>query len=116
VCDSSWSISKFTTSLTPLDPRNAQIGDPALRNNEGGESGYEALFHINSAFYAVRESILDRATQSYHAAIKKSHLDPNQDQSYTIARLLFFSPGSKAKMQKICCQPQLRKRDTVNEK
>jgi hypothetical protein len=85
VCDSSWSISKFTTSLTPLDPQNVQIGNPTQRNSQEGESSYEALFQVNSVFYAVRESIL-QPDSTYHAVIEEILVDPNQDQQYTVAR------------------------------
>lgn len=80
VCDSSWAISKFPTSLVPLSPDNVQIGSP---NREEEESNYEAIFHDNGVFYVVRESIDiaepgRRITQSYHAVIEELSLTGNE--------------------------------------
>mmetsp|Transcript_34497 Transcript_34497/g.75848 ORF Transcript_34497/g.75848 Transcript_34497/m.75848 type:complete len:458 (+) Transcript_34497:246-1619(+) len=56
VCDSSFAIAKFDSSLLPFSPNNVQIGSPDRDGDQ--ESGYEAIFHHEGTFYVVRESIL----------------------------------------------------------
>lgn len=69
VCDSSFAISKFGSQLTPFGESNIQIGE-VEREEEGEESGYEALFHDDGTFYVVRESI-QQADETYHAIIEE---------------------------------------------
>lgn len=67
VCDSSWSISKFDVKLEPFSNSNVQVGDP---KREEEDSGYEAIFYEDDAFYVVRESI-KHEDKTYHAVIEK---------------------------------------------
>lgn len=65
VCDSSYSISKFTLDLIPFSEHNVQIGNPTREDSNGGggggeeeeESGYEGIFEHEGIFYVVRESV-----------------------------------------------------------
>ena len=86
VCDSSWAISKFGSSLLPFAETNLQIGDPDREADE--ESGYEGIVHSDGVFYVVRESVLHPegiSTQvtapSYHAIIEELKIS---DKDYDI--------------------------------
>jgi len=76
ICDNSWAISKFSSSLTPFSEDNIMIGDP---NRETEDSGYEAIFHNNGTFYVVRESVehwnADATNSTYHAIIEELVLE-----------------------------------------
>jgi len=74
VCDSSWSISKFDSQLTPFADSNIQIGQP---DREEEDSGYEALFYDAGNFYVVRESI-KHDDKSYHAVIEELTLGTDE--------------------------------------
>lgn len=76
VCDSSWSVSKFSDTLTPFGPDNVQIGAP-YREEE--DSGYEAIFYDEGTFHAVRESI--QIEGEYHAVIEELDI---QGDDYTV--------------------------------
>ena len=96
VCDSSFAIAKFDSSLQPFSPDNVQIGSP---DRDGDvESGYEAIFHHDGSFFVVRESVLHHNhdddevdgeeedavvddKHSYHAIIEELSLD---DTDYTV--------------------------------
>jgi len=71
VCDNSWAISRFDARLQPFSDANVQVGDPA---REDEDSGFEALFHVNDSFYAVRESV-KHEDKTYHAIIEELSLD-----------------------------------------
>jgi hypothetical protein len=74
ICDSSWSLSKFSDKLEPFADANVQIGDPARRSED---SGYEALFQADDgSFYVVRESV-QHDDESYHAIVER--LDVRED-------------------------------------
>jgi hypothetical protein len=89
VCDSLWSISKFSIGLPPFSPENRQIGDPDREPDD--ESGYEAIFYDDGDFYVVRESVLHQSVKrkrksgkkrdSYHAIVEQLLLD---DDDYTV--------------------------------
>lgn len=70
VCDSSWAISKFDTTLTPFASGNIQLGNV---HREDEDSGYEALFHADGTFYVVRESI-QHSDEKFHAVIEELEL------------------------------------------
>jgi hypothetical protein len=70
VCDSSWAISKFDTTLTPFSSGNIQLGNV---HREDEDSGYEALFHADGIFYVVRESI-QHDDEKFHAVIEELEL------------------------------------------
>jgi len=70
VCDSSWAISKF--ELVPFSDTNLQVGDPA---REKEDSDYEAIFHDDGYFYAVRESV-KHPDKKYRSIIEKLSLGP----------------------------------------
>jgi hypothetical protein len=70
VCDSSWAISKFDTTLTPFASGNIQLGNV---HREDEDSGYEALFHADGIFYVVRESI-KLSDEKFHAVIEELDL------------------------------------------
>jgi hypothetical protein len=78
VCDSSWSVSKFGSQLTPFAKSNVQIGEA---HREKDDSGYEALVHEKGIFYVIRESILHKLDTSYHAIIEELVLG---DQDYEV--------------------------------
>jgi len=77
VCDSSWAISKFASSLLPFADSNIQIGDPNRETDD--ESGYEGIIHADGIFYVVRESVLrpsatsggKPAKHTYHAIVEE---------------------------------------------
>jgi hypothetical protein len=78
VCDNSWAVSKFKTSLQPFSSQNVQIGTP---HPEGAEdSGFEAIFWDGDYFYVVRESVRHADTH-YHAVIEQVTLGPTD---YTV--------------------------------
>lgn len=68
ICDNSWAISRFSSSLTPFSKDNVMIGDPSREKEE--ESGYEAIFAHGETFYVVRESI-KHDNSKYHAIIEE---------------------------------------------
>lgn len=77
VCDNSWAISKFHESFSVFSDQNLQIGNP---RREKEDSGYEAIFHFNSTFYVVRESI--KHYHRHHAHnVDYHHLDRVEGQS-----------------------------------
>lgn len=79
VCDNSWAITKLKLPLRPFSEDNMQIGNPT--RVEGEESDYEAIFHHDGVFYAIRESVKlkipSSKKKSYHAVIDE--LDLNDD-------------------------------------
>lgn len=78
VCDNSWAVSKFSTSLDPFSPANVQLGTP---NPEGVEdSGFEAIFWDDDSFYVVRESV-QHADSHFHAIVEQVTLG---DDNYTV--------------------------------
>jgi hypothetical protein len=77
VCDSSWAISRFDTQLTPYATGNIHLGNI---HRETDDSGYEALFHVDDVFYAVRESI-QHSDEKYHAVIEELEMN---DKDYSI--------------------------------
>jgi hypothetical protein len=78
VCDNSWAVSKFSTSLDPFSSANVQIGTP---NPEGVEdSGFEAIFWDDDSFYVVRESV-QHADSHFHAVVEQVRLGEN---NYTV--------------------------------
>lgn len=78
ICDNSWSISKFASSLTAFSEQNIMIGDP---NREEEDSGYEAIFHHSDVFYVIRESVKhtnDTEDETcYHAIIEELIVNPD---------------------------------------
>lgn len=80
ICDNSWSISKFASSLTAFSEQNTMIGDP---NREDEDSGYEAIFHHSDVFYVIRESVKHtnetEGESCYHAIIEELIVNPDGD-------------------------------------
>jgi len=81
ICDNSWAISRFTSSLTPFSNDNIMIGDPNREEDE--ESGYEVIFYNNSTFYVIRESVkhegTDKDEAEYHAIVEELVLNDAGD-------------------------------------
>jgi hypothetical protein len=78
VCDNSWAVSKFSTSLDPFSPANVQIGTPNPDDVE--DSGFEAIFWDEDSFYVVRESV-QHADSHFHAIVEQVALGEN---NYTV--------------------------------
>jgi hypothetical protein len=74
ICDSSWSLERFSEEVNTFSPDNVQIGAPLRPGEHDQESGYEALVHDKQIdlFYLVRESVEHAMT---HASAEAAGVD-----------------------------------------
>eukprot|EP00591_Stephanopyxis_turris_P017108 CAMPEP_0195539194 /NCGR_PEP_ID=MMETSP0794_2-20130614/49928_1 /TAXON_ID=515487 /ORGANISM="Stephanopyxis turris, Strain CCMP 815" /LENGTH=321 /DNA_ID=CAMNT_0040673217 /DNA_START=494 /DNA_END=1459 /DNA_ORIENTATION=+ len=89
VHDSLWALSRIDLeSMIPLSPRHVQVESDVVRE---GESDYEGLFHHDSLFYAIRESIefnkkgdhRPLVDKGYHAVIEELDI-ADDDGTYSV--------------------------------
>ncbi|CAN0107852.1 unnamed protein product, partial [Phaeothamnion confervicola] len=84
IADSSWNIFELDQALPPFSEKNWVYSPFANRTEEEGESGYEAIFHIDESLFAVvRESILqdnNDGEKEYRAVVEEVKI--NFDHGY----------------------------------